>query len=396
MGTEAYNITQSKDYYQKQLAHEKEALHYMESGDGALAPPPHTIALAVNNRCMLKCLHCDVGEARRYKKTKNFFYQRGTGDEAGLREIPLDILKKLVDEVQDFQPVIRPTFLEPLLRGDLFDFARYVKDKGLVFNIQTNGVLLEKRHRELVDTGVDVLRVSLDGPKHIHDYIRGVNGTFDRVIDGLRQTIDYKKRMNVQKPVLGVSFTISGINYLEIVSFFDVLKELDVLDHVYISLNFLRFVTQSEADAFNKLNSDYTFMTESSVDNTQNSDIEIDKLINELETLLNKYPQNDYKYHFFPGPLTKQDIRDWFLSDNFLYPEISCHVPWAHCQILYNGDVVVNGRCCSPSFGNIYDQDFLEIWNSPIARNFRRTLKRYKNFPVCNRCCRKFNVAMLS
>lgn len=396
MSSEGYIKQESKSYHLKQLGHESKALRYRETGDGAYAPPPHTISIAVNNKCILKCLHCDVGVARRYRKSKNFFYERGTGDESKLKEIPLDVLKRLVDDVCDFRPVIRPTFLEPLLRKDLFDFANYVKRKGLTFNLQTNGVLLPKKFREIVDIGVDILRVSLDGPKEVHDWIRGVKGTFDKVVEGLQLIEEYKKKKKLQKPVLGVSFTISGINYKHIVNFFDTLKDVGILDHIYISINFLRFVTNKEADALNEMFSTFTFMSESSVQDTKKDDIDHKILIDQIEELLVKYPQHLYQYHFFPSSLSKNDIGRWFSSEDFLYPELTCHVPWTHCQVLYNGDVVVNGRCCSPSFGNIYVDSFLDIWNSEIAQDFRKTLKSYGNFPVCNRCCRKFPGKILS
>jgi len=396
VGSQDYIKTQSESYYAEQLDHERTALHSREKGDGAYAPPPHTISIAVNNKCILKCLHCDVGMARRYKKSKNFFYDRGTGDEKKLREIPLDVLKRLVDDVYPFRPVIRPTFLEPLLRKDLFDLADYVKSKDLVFNLQTNGVLLPKKYREIVDLGIDVVRVSLDGPRDIHDWIRGVRGTFDKVVTGLRLIAEYKKEKNVQKPVLGISFTISGVNYKQIVGFFDILQELKILEHVYLSLNFLRFVTYKEADSFNDMISQFAFMTESSVVGTNKDQIDTNYLFKEIQNLLEKYPQKLYQYHFFPSALTKNDMGKWFTSDDFLYPAITCHVPWAHCQILYNGDVVVNGRCCSPAFGNIYEDSFLNIWNSKIAQHFRKMLRKHGNFSVCNRCCRKFPAEIIS
>jgi Fe-coproporphyrin III synthase len=394
MGTEVFNRQFSENYHSEQVDHEKRAMECRNTDDGAVAPMPYTIALAVNNRCFLKCLHCDVGEARRNKE-KRFFYQRVTGGETKKNEIPLIVLKKLVDDVCEYKPIIRPTFLEPLLRKDLFGFADYVKSKGLTFNLQTNGVMLPKRSKEIIDSKIDIVRVSIDGPRHVHDYLRGVKGVFDKAISGLQEIIKLKRKYNLEKPVLGISYCVSGINYHEIVNFMDQLHEMGVLDHVYVAFGFLRFITQAEADAFNELTSGLTFMTESSKADTGIEDINIDVLIKEIERLYDKYPPDQYHYYFNPSQFSKQDIYKWFKTDEFLRPESVCHVPWSHCQILYNGDVVVNGRCCSPSFGNIYNQSFPEIWNSDIAKSFRRTLVENRNFAVCNRCCRKFDVSML-
>ncbi len=388
--TQGYIREASHTFYSRQVAREKEALQFREKDDGAIAPPPHVISVAVNNRCILKCLHCDVGETRRSRAEKNFFYQRGTGGKKRLQQLPLEILKKLTDEVAPFSPVIRPTFLEPLLRHDLFEFAQYVKSKNLTFSLQTNGVLLPQKYKQIVDCGVDVLRVSLDGPRDIHDYIRGVPGTYDRVISGLHSLIAYKRQKQSTRPVLGISFTISSYNYGNIVSFFNMLNEEHILEHVYVAVNFLRFVTQEEADDFNKMGLGFWPMTESSMGEANPTEIDPGKLYDELQQLQKKYPQNLYQYHFFPCQMNQEELAQWFGGKDFLHPEITCHVPWSHCQILYNGDVVINGRCCSPSLGNITEQSFSSIWNGPVAQEFRKKLKSVGNFPVCNRCCRKF------
>jgi MoaA/NifB/PqqE/SkfB family radical SAM enzyme len=174
------------------------------------------------------------------------------------------------------------------------------------------------------------------------------------------------------------------------------MQKMGILEHVYVAFCFLRFVSQYEAENHNRHFKEFFQMTESSCVDTQKEEIDTNTLIKELEMLFEYFPKKYHHYYFNPSPLSKKDIHRWFATDEFLYPDVTCHVPWTHCQILYNGDVIVNGRCCSPVFGNIYKQNFREIWNSETARHFRKTLLLNKNFPVCNRCSRKFNVQMLS
>jgi len=395
MAIQEYYLRQNRDYYDRQLRHQQAALELRDNEDGLSAPIPHTIALAVNNACSLRCTHCDVGASNRDPDKRNFFFQRGTGGAKGLKEIPLAVLKRLVDQVAPHGPAIRPTFLEPMLRRDLFDLARHVKKRGLVFNLQTNGVLLRKRCQEVVDSGLDVIRVSLDGPPEIHDEIRGVPKTFAKVMEGLRKLVELKRGLGVKKPNIGLSYVISGRNHCHIVRFMDILEAEGLLDQVYVAFAFLRFVTPGEARAMQAIDFPFFHMTESSLDEYADRPVDPEGLIAELETLLARYPRDRYHYFFFPSELSRRDIHDWFGAEAFLHPEITCHVPWTHCQILYNGDVVFNGRCCSPSLGNILAQPFEEIWNGETAQAFRHTLLAHGNFPVCNRCCRHFDSGLL-
>ena len=78
------------------------------------------------------------------------------------------------------------TSTEPLLAPELFDFARQAKQAGMAFQVTTNGLLLPDRAEEVVDSGVDSLWVSLDGPPELHNRIRGHGESYQRAVEGLR------------------------------------------------------------------------------------------------------------------------------------------------------------------------------------------------------------------
>jgi MoaA/NifB/PqqE/SkfB family radical SAM enzyme len=77
---------------------------------------------------------------------------------------------------------------EPLLREDLPELIAHAHQLGIVTRMSTNGLLLTReRVRELKRAGLDVCGVSLDSPDaEVHDRLRGVPGTFDRAVRGLR------------------------------------------------------------------------------------------------------------------------------------------------------------------------------------------------------------------
>lgn len=76
---------------------------------------------------------------------------------------------------------------EPLLRHDLSRLVeRAAKLRYQSISILTNGLLLtENRARKLLDSGLTAVGISIDGLQETHDYVRGVTGSFDKVISAL-------------------------------------------------------------------------------------------------------------------------------------------------------------------------------------------------------------------
>ena len=75
---------------------------------------------------------------------------------------------------------------EPLLRKDLIVLAKRVASHGCLVSMNTNGTLLnEGRVSEIADV-FDTVVVSLDGPKEVHDKIRGVPGTYEKAVEAIR------------------------------------------------------------------------------------------------------------------------------------------------------------------------------------------------------------------
>src|SRR3990172_2075982 len=94
-------------------------------------------------------------------------------------ELTIDELKSIIDEVKFYGPNITFFGGEPLLYKEWATLVRYIKEAGLRCNIITNGMLLEKHAEEVVGLGIDEIIFSLDGPREIHDTIRGAEGIFD-------------------------------------------------------------------------------------------------------------------------------------------------------------------------------------------------------------------------
>ncbi|MBW2702224.1 MAG: radical SAM protein [Deltaproteobacteria bacterium] len=79
---------------------------------------------------------------------------------------------------------------EPTMRPDWFEIASAIRDHGMIANMVTNGVnLSEQMARRMQAAGLVNVAVSIDGPKDVHEFIRGL-GTFDKTCDGFKTLKD--------------------------------------------------------------------------------------------------------------------------------------------------------------------------------------------------------------
>jgi MoaA/NifB/PqqE/SkfB family radical SAM enzyme len=74
---------------------------------------------------------------------------------------------------------------EPFLYPHLAEVLRAAKQGGMATSVVTNGYFLTPAHLDPVRNDVDVVVVSLDGPRELHDRMRGATRSFDRLEAGL-------------------------------------------------------------------------------------------------------------------------------------------------------------------------------------------------------------------
>ncbi|NWG35742.1 MAG: radical SAM protein [Chloroflexi bacterium] len=97
---------------------------------------------------------------------------------------------------------------EPLFHQKTIEWIRRIKrELGVKVELITNGTILtEKKSRELVDAGLDVLWVSLDGatPDSFADVRMGAE--LPTIIDNLKRLFKMRKGGHFPKPEIGVAF----------------------------------------------------------------------------------------------------------------------------------------------------------------------------------------------
>ena len=161
----------------------------------------------ITRKCNLKCVHC---------------YAHAT-DEALADELTTAEGKALIDDLAQFgAPVMLFSGGEPLVRKDLPELAAYAVEKGMRAVISTNGTLITADvAKTLKSIGLSYVGISLDGMQPVNDRFRGVPGSFNKALNGIRNCQNAGIKV-------GLRFTINRYNVDEIPSIFDLLEEMNI------------------------------------------------------------------------------------------------------------------------------------------------------------------------
>jgi len=292
---------------------------------------PTFVSVETANYCNLNCPQCPVG-------------LREVGKLDRLR-FDLVLYKKTIDELKPtLQHVILYFQGEPLLNRQLPEFISYAHNARIYTSTSTNGQLLtDDMAKLLVLSGLDKLIVSVDGATQETYESYRVGGNLERTLEGIRQTVRWKKEFKSVTPLIEVQFIVFKNN-----------------EHQLTDMK--RLVTSLGADKL-------TFKTAQLYDYENGS---------QFLTSINKYARyikgNDGKYRLKGA----QPNRCWRL--------------WSGAVVNASGTVL---PCCFDkesefSFGNVGKKSFSEVWHTKKASDFRANiLQNRKQFEMCRNCTSK-------
>ncbi len=340
--------------------------------------PPLSVFIHVNNWCNLRCTFCDI-----WMEDKGSFLAKNLGG-AETRNMEIENFKKIIDKVKSFRPLIGIPAAEPLLYKDLHEAISYIKFNGLDCSVTTNATTLESRAEELVDSGLDKLGISIDGPARIHDVIRDSSGAYYKAISGLKKLDEIKKSRNSRYPEVSIVYTISEANHNVLPEFLDSFP-LELVETIMFRT--MLFLTEEAAKKHNKsFGEKYDAMNGSCLNGGVNLlNIDTDLLFEQMNYITERYKE---KISFrFRWP-TKQGLRTYFHDHDTFMDNTPCVYPWYTMQINTDGSAQANQRCFHQIFGNLLEQDFQEVWNGEKLKTFRKDLLVQKNgrFEACSRC----------
>ena len=155
---------------------------------------PVCLYIETTNRCNLLCTTCP----RTFEAL----------------EPPADMSWKLFTSIVDQFPSIARVVLhgigEPMMVKDLPRMIRHLKARGTYVLFNTNGTLLtERKGRELIDAGLDELRVSLDAAEPAaFKLVRG-RDSFARIVRNLKGFVALQTALCAERP--RVSLWLTGL-----------------------------------------------------------------------------------------------------------------------------------------------------------------------------------------
>lgn len=295
---------------------------------------PVSISFEPTTSCNLRCPECPSGLREFTRPTgmlqKNFFQET-------IDEIAQDILY-LIFYFQG-EPYLNPQFLE---------MVKYANQKGIYTATSTNAHYLnDENARKTVESGLDRLIISIDGTtQDVYQQYR-VGGNLDKVIEGAKNIIKWKRELNSKTPFVFFQFLVVKPNEHQIADIKALGKEIGV-DQV-------RFKTAQV----------YNYQEDP----------------NNLIPTNNKYSR--YKKDASGKMKVKSGLKNY------------CWKLWHANVITWDGLVV---PCCFDKdamhqLGNLKSQSFKEIWKNSNYHQFRKELlNSRKNIDICSNCSEGLSV----
>ncbi len=304
-------------------------------------PLPKRIDLEPTIRCNFKCTIC-----------QRTYWQRKAPD------MSLTQFQQVIRQFPDLTRLKIQGMGEPLLNQAFFDMVRYAKALGIdEVSTFTNGALLDwnQNARQLVESGIDLVRISIDSAeKESFERIRP-GARFQDVIQGaeLLNNIALKH----QHPAVEIWTVVTQENRHQLSAIIDLAKALNIQTlHFQIIMN-----TFDYKDAIQ--------------DQLKPLKIEQDRMKSKIDAAL-QYAAS-------------QSITLLIQKSKSHSPQNPCHWPFDSAYITTDGYVV---PCCTIAdpdvinMGNVFEEPFESIWSNARYQAFRESILSHQLFKACRNC----------
>ncbi len=369
-------------------------------------PMPTFVQLRVTNLCNLRCKMCGQWGDTGIYRTDGFSASATDGkvERAKIRELiganrqlSLADYSALLDELAPSQPIVSLFGGEPLLYPDILPLIREVKKRGMTCTIITNGGRLEHYARELVESGIDLIAVSIDGPPDVHNRIRGKDDAFENAAEGVRAIARWRSRLHRTMPM---QIAIVPITELNLESIGPAVESLRGLPFDTVNLGLRWFVPKESGLRYEAVMKE-TFGVEA----TSWKGFEFDwqkpengraRQMTDLVKLLKGLRRRRFidaargmPWTSFVPSVPAEKVPEYFSDAKKTFGHNLCPVAWYFAQIEPDGEVCFCGDFPDYFIGNVRRQPFSEIWEGEKAWKFREKLAK-EPLPICARCCGNF------
>ena len=289
---------------------------------------PISISFEPTTSCNLRCPECPSGMRS---------FSRPTG------MLEKDFFKSTIDDIHQHLLYLIFYFQgEPYLNSAFLDMVKYASSKKIYTATSTNAHYLnDENAKKTVESGLDRLIISIDGTtQDVYKQYR-VGGNLEKVIEGAKNIVKWKKELNSKTPFVFFQFLVVKPNEHQIEEIKKLAKEIGVDD--------VRFKTAQVYDYENDPN----------------------RLIPTIDKFSRYRKKSDGTY----TPKNKLANRCWKL--------------WHSNVITWDGLVV---PCCFDKdamhqLGNLKQESFKKIWHNANYKQFRASISQSrKSIDICSNC----------
>jgi radical SAM protein with 4Fe4S-binding SPASM domain len=288
---------------------------------------PMSVSFEPTTSCNLRCPECPSG-------LRSFTRPIGM-----LKE---HLFKQTIDELADTLLYLIFYFQgEPYLHPQFLELVSYAVKKGIYTATSTNAhYLTDEQAKKTVESGLDRLIISIDGTTQETYQQYRVGGSLEKVIEGTKNVIKWKKALNSATPHVIFQFLVVKPNQHQIDEVKELAKQLGVDEVGLKTAQIYDYENGSE-------------------------------LIPTLDKYARYQQQADGSYR----------IKNKLVNH--------CWKMWHSCVITWDGLVV---PCCFDKdaefrLGNLKEQTFTKLWNGEKYRSFRQTLVHSRQeIEMCKNC----------
>ena len=288
---------------------------------------PISLSIEPTTACNLGCPECPSGLKQ---------FSRDTGN------LKAENFNRWLDQLSPTLSYLNFYFQgEPFIHNDILQFISKASQAGIYTSTSTNAhFITEKKAKEIVQSGLDRILISIDGTtQEVYEQYR-VHGSLQKVLDGTKHLVEARKNLNSRTPHIIFQFLVVRPNEHQI-------EEAKQLANEY-KVDEIRFKT---AQVYNYENG------------------------NPLIPTIEKYSR--YKRLSNGKFIVKSSL------DNH------CWRMWSGAVVTWDGKVV---PCCfdkdaTHEMGNLSKEDFKSIWKGEAYAMFRKQLlKGRKEIDICKNC----------
>lgn len=158
------------------------------------------IMLEMTYNCSEKCIHCyNIGATRNDEEISHRIVDN---------EMSLEDYKQAIDQLYD-KGLVKVTLSggDPFSKNCTWDLIEYLFEKGIAFDVFTNGQRLVGLEKKLADYYPRLVGVSIySGEAEVHDRITRIKGSYHKSMDVLNTLADLAVPLNIKCCVMRPNF----------------------------------------------------------------------------------------------------------------------------------------------------------------------------------------------